>query len=247
MLIVANWKAYVDDIEKAKELFALSKRLVKGGGATIVLAPPAPLLGSLAVNNTSAVEFCAQDVSTSAGGAMTGENTARTFATAGATYALVGHSERRALGDTDAIVTEKLERALAHDLTPILCVGESERDGEGQYLTVLREKITAALTPLTAKERARVIIAYEPLWAIGKDASSAIRPDDLTEMVLYIRKILSELLPGKSASRTIILYGGSVEPENAGGLVQGSGIDGVLVGHASADPEMFSRLVKELT
>jgi triosephosphate isomerase (TIM) len=245
MLIVANWKAYVEDMGKAKELFALSKRLMRSTEATIVLAPPAPLLGVLA-KGKSQITFSAQDVSASAGGALTGEITARALASAGATYAILGHSERRKAGDTDAIIAEKLSHALAHELTPILCVGESERDGEGRYLSIIREELTLALTPLTPKERAKVIVAYEPLWAIGKDASAAIMPSDLAEMVLYIRKVLSELLPGKSASRTIILYGGSVEPENAGGLVQGSGIDGILVGHASADPEVFAHLVKEL-
>jgi triosephosphate isomerase len=245
MLIVANWKAYVEDAEKAKELFTLSKKLVKSTEATIVLAVPAPLLGALTAKKSS-VLFSAQDVSASVGGAVTGENTARMYESAGATYSIVGHSERRALGDTDQIIAEKVSHALLHGLTPILCVGERERDVEGRYLAVIREEITNALSLLTSKERGKVIIAYEPLWAIGKDASSAIKPDDLTEMVLYIRKILSELLPGKSSSRTIILYGGSVESENAGGLVQGSGIDGLLVGHASTDPEMFSTLVKEL-
>jgi triosephosphate isomerase len=247
MLIVANWKAYVEEKEKAQKLFALSKRLVRGGEGMIVLAPPAPLLGALAERNTSPIQFAAQDISAGAGGASTGEITARMYSAAGAAYAIVGHSERRAAGDTDSIVAEKVGRALVHGLIPILCVGESEKDAEGKYLSVIREKITSALTPLAPKERARVIIAYEPLWAIGKNAMGAIAPNDLTEMVLYIRKILSDLLPGKSSLRSLILYGGSVEPENVRLLIHGSHVDGVLVGHASAEPDMFSRLLKELT
>ncbi len=246
MLIVANWKAYVEEFAKAKKLFALGKRLARRTGSTIVLAPPAPLLGALAIRNKSPVAFASQDVSLTTGGAHTGEVTAQAYAAAGATYAIVGHSERRAAGDTDLIVAEKLAHALAHGLTPILCVGESERDGEGRYLTVVREELSAAIAQLSPKERAEVIVAYEPLWAIGKTADAAINPNDLSEMALYIRKVLAELLPGKSSRRSLVLYGGSVESGNVRALVAASGIDGLLVGHASVDPPTFSLLVQQL-
>lgn len=246
MLIVANWKAYVEEIAKAKNLFALAKRLAHLAGVKIVLAPPAPLLGTLAAGNKSRVAFAAQDVSRTAGGALTGEVTAGAYAAVGATYAIIGHSERRAAGDTDVVVAEKLALALSHGLTPILCVGESERDGEGKYLSVVREELTLAFSPLTQKERAGVIIAYEPLWAIGKTAAAAIGPDDLSEMALYIRKVLSELLSGKNSVRSLVLYGGSVEPDNAKTLIEHSSIDGFLVGHASVEPNTFLLLVKQL-
>lgn len=246
MLIVANWKAFVEDLAKAKKLFALAKRLARATGITIVLAPPAPLLGALAAKNTTTVAFAAQDVSRTTGGAATGEITAEAYAAAGAAYAIIGHSERRAAGDTDAIVAEKLAHALVHGLRPVLCVGESERDGEGRYLAVVREELTAAIEPLEPKERADIIVAYEPLWAIGKTVDAAIVPTDLAEMVLYIRKVLAELLPGKSSARSIVLYGGSVEPGNARALAAASGIDGLLVGHASVDAALFSLLVKNL-
>lgn len=246
MLIVANWKAYVEDLAKAKKLFALAKRLANTTGTTIVLAPPAPLLGALAARNKSRVAFSAQDVSRTTGGALTGEITAQAYAASGATYAIIGHSERRAVGDTDALVAEKLAHALAHGLTPILCVGERERDGEGRYLAIVREELTLAIESLAEKERAEVIVAYEPLWAIGKTAAAAIGSNDLSEMVLYIRKVLAELLPGKSSARSLVLYGGSVEPDNIRDLAASSGVDGFLVGHASVDPHMFSLLVKQL-
>ena len=246
MLIVANWKAYVEESAKAKKLFTIAKRLARTTGITIVLAPPAPLLGALAVRNKSVIAFAAQDVSRITGGAATGEITAQAYVTVGATYAIIGHSERRAAGDTDATVAEKLAHALAHGLTPILCVGENERDGEGRYLATVREEITAAIEPLMPKERSEVIVAYEPLWAIGKTADAAIGPNDLAEMVLYIRKVLAELLPGKSSRRSLVLYGGSVEAENARSLAGSSGIDGLLVGHASVDPHTFSLLVTQL-
>jgi len=246
MLIVANWKAYVEEFGKAKELFRISKRLARKTGVTIVLAPPAPFLGAFALRNKSAVAFAAQDISATTGGAKTGEATAQAYAAAGVAYAIIGHSERRIAGDTDAIVAEKLSHALAHGLIPILCIGEQERDGEGRYLSFIREELTAATQSLAPKERTEVIVAYEPIWAINKDASSAIGPNNLTEMILYIRKVLAELLPGKSSVHTPILYGGSVEPSNARDLAVNSGIDGFLVGHASVDPRAFTLLVKQL-
>lgn len=247
MLIVANWKAYVEEFAKAKKLFAVSKKLTKETRNDIVLAPPAPMLGALAIRNKSKVMFAAQDISATTGGALTGEATAQAYSAVGATYAIIGHSERRVAGDTDIIVAEKLAHALVHGLIPILCVGEHERDGEGRYLALVREELTTAISPLTSKERAKIIIAYEPVWAIGKTADDAIEPSDLTEMILYIRKVLAELLPGKSSASSIILYGGSVEPGDIRSLAGASGVDGFLIGHASVDPHIFALIVKQLS
>src|SRR3989344_3096138 len=246
MLIVANWKASVEDLARARKLVAVSKRLLRTTESTLVLAPPAPLLGALAARKKSALAFAAQDISSSTGGAIPGGATAAAYAAAGATYAILGHSERRARGDTDALIAEQLVRALAQGLTPLLCAGEAECDGEGRYLALVREELAAALPPLSPKERTQVIISYEPLWAIGKTADAAIGADDLAEMVLYIRKVLAELLPGKSASRACVLYGGSVEPDNIRALAANSSVDGFLIGHASVDPHLFSLVIKQL-
>lgn len=246
MLIVANWKAYVEELGKAKKLFAASKRLAMATDNAVVLAPSAPFLGALAARNKSKIAFAAQDVSATVGGAKTGETTARAYSAVGATYALVGHSERRAVGDTNLIVAKKLSHALAHGLIPILCVGERERDAEGRYLADIREEITVAFESLAQKERTKVIVAYEPLWAIGRTAEHAIGQNDLTEMVLYIRKVLAELMHGKSSQNSLVLYGGSIEPSNARGLAASSGIDGFLIGHASVEPHTFSLIVKQL-
>lgn len=247
MLLIANWKAYVEDGGRAKQLFDISKRFARTTEHRIVLAPPAPFLGQLAAGNTSSVAFAAQDLSATTGGAQTGEVTAQACAAAGAAYAIVGHSERRAAGDTNAVVSTKLSHALAHGLAPILCVGERARDGEGRYLSYVREEIASAFGGLSVKARSNILIAYEPIWAIGKTAADALRPEDLAEMTLYIRKVLAELLPGKGAARILILYGGSVEPGNARDLARQSEVDGFLIGHASVDPDTFSTLVKSLS
>jgi triosephosphate isomerase len=199
-----------------------------------------------AVGNKSPVAFAAQDVSVTTGGAQTGEVTAQAYAASGATYAIIGHSERRAQGDTNSRVQEKLSHALAQGLIPILCIGEHERDTEGQYLAFLREELVTAMKNLSSKEQAKIIVAYEPIWAIGKTAADAMGANELGEIVLYIRKILSELFQGGNATRTLILYGGSVEPDNIRDLGSHTGINGFLVGHASVDPKKFTLLIKQL-
>ncbi len=247
MIIAANWKAYVESASVAKKLLATAKRFAPRVKHTFVLAPPAPFLGLLASRNRSSLAFAAQDVSLATGGAHTGEITATVVREAGATYAIAGHSERRAAGEDNATVALKVQHILAQGMTPIVCVGERERDADARYLNFLREEISSVFTPLSRKDRARLVIAYEPIWAIGKTAADSISPQDLTEMVLYIRKTLAPFLPGKGASQIPILYGGSVEPDNARTLAQGSGVDGFLIGHAATVPDTFAHLIRALS
>ncbi len=247
MLIVANWKAYVEDAEKAKKLFALAKRLSKQTKHSIVLAPSTLHLGLLAFNTKSRVSFAAQDISVSTGGAATGEIPAQMLRKLEIPYCIVGHSERRAKGETDAVVAQKVQHLLAHGITPILCVGEHERDAGAEYLSFVRNQIATVLAPLSQKERMQLVIAYEPIWAIGKSAADALPEHELMEMVLYIRKVLGEYLPGKAPVKSRILYGGSAEAGNARSLAGGSGIDGFLVGHASVDAAMFTDLIKAIS
>jgi triosephosphate isomerase len=243
MLIVANWKAYVQSTTKAKQLSATAKRLTLGD-IQIVIAPPAPYLGLLAIGNHSKLAFGSQDLSAGVGGAATGEITAATLSDLGVSYSIIGHSERRAMGETDAVVSEKVMHALAHKIIPIVCIGERERDVDARYLQFLRSQIAAVFVPLSPKQRVQVILAYEPIWAIGKTADEAITSTDLTEMILYIRKILGDYLPGTGANKSRIIYGGSVEPTGIRSLASGTGVDGFLVGHASVDSDIFSALVQ---
>jgi triosephosphate isomerase len=243
MLIVGNWKAYVEDEPKVKKLHASAKTLTGKHEGEIVIAPPAPYIGLCPVGKSS-LKLASQDLSATIGGAETGEITAGALASLGVSYAILGHSERRARGETDAVVAEKARHALAHGIAPILCVGETERDPDARYLGRIREQITAVFAPLSQKERMQIVVAYEPVWAIGKSAAEAITPADLTEMTLYIRKVLGDFLPGKGNARVRVLYGGSVDAGNARHLAAGSGIDGFLVGRASTDAAAFSALAK---
>lgn len=245
MLVVSNWKAYVADTKTAKSLVAAGKRsTAKRNKVQLVIAPPLPYLGLLTEGKrgTKKLSFGAQDMSLSAGGAATGEVTAAALAGVGATHVIIGHSERRAIGETDEQVLAKVTRALGSGLTPILCIGERQRDPDAQYLQFLRAQLAAVFAAIAPKDRGRIIVAYEPIWAIGKTA--AIQPHDLHEMVLYIRKILNEYVP---ANETVILYGGSVEPTNIGALAAESQVQGFLVGRASTVPASYADLIKALS
>ena len=246
MLIVGNWKAYVQSEVKAKKLFANAKKLGANPKNKIVLAVPAPYLGLFSPSNRSKVSFAAQDISAGTGGATTGEVTAALLRDLKVGYTIVGHSERRAKGETDEVVSEKVRHAHANKIIPIVCVGERERDADAKYLAFLRSQIHAVFEPLSPKERQQTILAYEPIWAIGKTAAEALSAQDLAEMVLYIRKILGDYLPGRGASKVTLLYGGSVEPGNIRSLAEGTGVDGFLPGHASADASVFAGLIKAL-
>lgn len=245
MLIIGNWKAYVESGAKAKALYAGAKQLALKGTHEIVLAPALPYIGMLA-SGKSSVALAAQDVSVSVGGAETGEVTAGLLAELGVSYVLVGHSERRARGETDDVVAEKVRHVLAHGMTPVLCVGERERDQDAQYLKAVRAQVAAVMQILSPKERLAVVIAYEPVWAIGKSGNDAITAADLAEMVLYIRKILSDFVPGRANMKVRILYGGSVDASNIRALGSGTGVEGFLVGRASTDGATFTSLVKAL-
>ena len=245
MLIISNWKAYVETKEKAKALYACAQKLSKGSKHELVLAVPAPYIGMLAPG-TAGVSVGAQDVSSTTGGATTGEVTAGLLKELGATHVIIGHSERRGLGETEETIFAKTQHTLAHGLTPVLCIGERERDGDAGYLKILRAELGSVFDALTQKERMEVVIAYEPVWAIGKSAADAIGAEDLREMVSYIRKVLGDYLPGKAPQKIKILYGGSTEAVNAPVLSKDTGIDGFLVGHASTDVVSYTQLIKAL-
>ena len=249
MLIVGNWKAYVESKVKAKALYAGARRLSLKEKHEVFVAPSFPYIGMLAPvrASTKSAGLAAQDVSLTVGGAQTGEVPAGALKDMGVSYVIVGHSERRAAGESDSAVVEKARHVLAHGMVPILCVGEAVRDSDALYLTHVRTQISALMNVLTPKERLTVVIAYEPIWAIGKTGLEAIQPADLREMVLYIRKVLADVMPGRANQKVRILYGGSVDASNARMLAEDTGIDGFLVGRASTDVAGFSALVNAVS
>jgi len=248
MIIIGNWKAYVESEKKAKQLVASAKRAAASyTSVDVVLAPPVPYIGLFTTGNKSRVVFASQDLSETTGHAETGEVSAALLADLEVQYSILGHSERRARGESDALVSEKVRRALAQGITPIVCIGERERDLEAQYLQFVREQIRSVMEPLSPKERAQIVLAYEPIWAIGKTALEAVSPTDLTEMVMYIRKALGDFMPRKATNSMRIVYGGSVDATNAKVLATGTGIQGFLIGHASAEVKEFSGIIRAVS
>ena len=187
--------------------------------------------------------YGAQDLSAHDAGAYTGEVSGAFLARLGCTYALVGHSERREHhGEDDAVVGEKLRAALRHELTPVLCVGEplDVRQAGGHVDHVLAQ-VAAALDGSTTDALGGLVIAYEPVWAIGTGETAG--PDEAQEMAAAIRASLAESQGEAFAGTVRILYGGSVKADNAADIVAGADVDGALVGGASLDPAGFADLV----
>jgi triosephosphate isomerase len=210
----------------------------------IVIAPPFIAVYSVAeALRNSNVSVSAQDVYWEREGAFTGEVSAPMIKEAGAEYVIIGHSERRRLfGETDATVNHKVRAAIAAELVPIVCVGETLDERErNETLAVLDRQIKNGLQGFTQDEIARLIVAYEPVWAIGtgRNATSA----QAQEAHRHIRNRLGEWFGGRGADQCRILYGGSVKPENIAELIQQPDVDGALVGGASLDVKSFAAIV----
>ncbi len=243
--LVGNWKMNPDTLEQAKALFsALSKKSAKTPNVSVIIVPPAPFVSVFSGKKNQIISIGAQDVSAELRGAYTGTTSATQQATAGAEYALIGHSERRAAGDTDPIVVQKALRALEAGMKVILCVGEKERDEHAQYLRVIREQILSVINAIENKKLIKnITVAYEPVWAIGKSFALAPKPSDIHEMSLYIKKVAIEALGKTDGLKLQVLYGGSVNSENAEAMLRDGAIDGLLVGRQSLDPEAFATII----
>lgn len=244
-IIVANWKMNPTSASEAKKIFLGIKKELKGvRGVDVVIAPPTPFLAVLAGLKPSSAffKFGAQDVFWESKGSFTGEVSAKQLKEVGASYVIVGHSERRKLGESNEDVSKKVLAASKEGLRVILCVGEEERDSHGNYLTSLQKEIKESLSGVYGARLGNLIVAYEPRWAIGKTASESIDAEELHAMSIFIKKTLASIYGKKAGLSIPIVYGGSVEPANAAALAK-SLVDGFLVGHASLSPGAFAKIV----
>ncbi|TAL49351.1 triose-phosphate isomerase [Patescibacteria group bacterium] len=233
-IVIANWKMNPASPVEAKRLFASTRAAARAlRSVEVVIAPPVPFLSLFAGKRYKNVRLGAQDVFWQSRGAVTGEVSPAMLASLGVRYVIVGHSERRALGESDEIVSRKVSAALSAGLTPILCVGEGERDEHGAYLHALAGQIRRSLAGLTKNGIPGIIVAYEPVWAIGKTARDALSARGLHETTLFIQKTLNDLYGRRAADTVRIVYGGSVEANNAAELIREGNVSGFLVGHAS--------------
>ena len=243
-VFAANWKMHKTVQEATsfvREFSALVKNLTQ---VELILAPPFTALAPAAeIARNTTVDIAAQDLYFEREGAFTGEISALMIRDAGASHVIVGHSERRRLfGDTDEWVNRKARAAVAADLTPIVCIGETlaEREG-GQTLEVLDRQIRAGLDGLGAETIAGILVAYEPVWAIGTGKNAT--PAEADEAHRHIRGRLRQWFGGSAADACRILYGGSVKPDNIRDLIGLPDVDGALVGGASLDIRSFHEIV----
>jgi triosephosphate isomerase len=230
---------------ETRAFFAALKPLVAGSThCDIVVAPPFTSLAAAAeAAKGTGICIAGQDVYWETQGAYTGEVSTRMLADGGCTHVIIGHSERRQFfGETDEWVRKKTKAALEAGLTPIVCVGEllEEREG-GRTDTVLQRQFTEGLSALTGQDFSRIIVAYEPVWAIGTGRTAT--PEIAAEAHRFLRKLASTTFTPERAASLRILYGGSVKPDNIKGLMAQVEIDGALVGGASLDAQSFASIV----
>jgi triosephosphate isomerase len=246
-IIVGNWKMNPATLTEAKNLFSgIQRALSKIKNVQAVLCPPFPYIpaaSELLKASKAKTSFVlgAQNIFFEPKGAFTGEVSAELLSQFGVKYVIIGHSERRKRGETDEEVNKKVLAALRVGLKPIICIGEHIRDEEGQYLSVIKAQIEKAVAGVSKKGIDSTIIAYEPIWAIG--ATAAMNPHDVHEMSIYIKKCLVEIYKVRTIV-TPVLYGGSVDPQNAFGIIHEGGVQGLLIGRQSLELESLTEILK---
>ena len=244
-VIAGNWKMYKTVGDSVATAVALKPLVANANHCEVVIAPVFTALKSVADRlEGSNVKVAAQDCAPIAEeGAQTGEVAAFMLRDAGCSHVIVGHSERRQFyGETDQLIAQKVQAALSTGLQVILCVGESlEQRNRGIEVQVVAGQLRGCLGGLTASDLNRIIVAYEPIWAIG--TGIAATPEQAQEMHGLIRRAFAEKISETGAAQLRILYGGSVKPDNIRGLMSGADIDGVLVGGASLNAESFAEIV----
>jgi triosephosphate isomerase len=244
--IAGNWKMNRTSSEAVELVSALQEEYHQFEGAQMVVIPPYTALCDIHITlQGSSIQMGGQNVFWEVQGAYTGEISAPMLKDVGCTYVVIGHSERRQyFGETNATVNKRIKASLAYDLHPILCVGESLEEREkGETINKVQTQMTEGLVDIEKETVQKIIIAYEPVWAIGTGLTAT--PDQAQEVHNFIRNELSEKYGNETGSCAIILYGGSVKPANTFSLMKEKDINGALVGGASLDAEAFIEIAKE--
>ena len=244
-VIAGNWKMYKTIGDCVSTAVSLKPLVANANHCEVIIAPVFTALKSVADRlEGSNVKVAAQDCAPEKNeGAFTGEVAAFMLRDAGCAYVIVGHSERRQYFlETDHLISKKAQAGLAAGLSVIVCVGETldDRDG-GKARDVVSTQIAGGLSGLTASDLARIIVAYEPVWAIGTGRTAT--PEQAQEMHAFIRRVFAQRHSQALADALRILYGGSVKPDNIAGLMRQPDIDGALVGGASLDADNFAKIV----
>jgi triosephosphate isomerase len=246
-LIVANWKANPSSVEKAKNIAeAIKKESKTFKNVNMVVCPPFIFLNEVSkiLNSSKQISLGAQDVFI--GVSKTGEISVELLKKAGVKYIIVGHSDLRSNLDTNEIVKTKMLGSLKEGFKVILCVGEKERNEHGDHYHEIKKEIEDAITKLPRKFSNKLIIAYEPVWAIGKSEKDAIKSEQLHEITIFIKRLISDILGPKEVPKIKILYGGSVTKNNFKEIIEKGNVDGLLIGRESLKAENFIKLAQEI-
>lgn len=244
-IVVANWKMNPQSKKEAEVLFERSKNISKKyKNSKIIVCPPFPFLYIGKKNTNKKFLLGAQNTAPLIDRPLTGEISPSMLKDMGVDYVIVGHSERRKMDENDEIINKKILNLLKNKMKPILCVGEKKRDHDGFYLSFVREQIKSCLIGVSSLSMKNIIIAYEPIWAIGKNAEREATTLEFTEMKIFIKKILSDLYSEKIAHSVLILYGGSVNPLNAKNFIKEAEADGLLIGRDSLNYKKFEAIIK---
>ncbi len=244
-LIIGNWKMNPVKAALAKANFlAIKKGIQTAKNVDVAIAAPFVYLSELSKIVSARLSLAAQNAAGEKEGPFTGEVSPDMLAACKVKYVILGHSERRALGETNELISCKIKATLKAKLTPVLCVGETDREHGMWHLSLVKTQIEECLAGLPKTVVKNLVIAYEPVWAISstpghKDA----KPADFEEMRIYIRKVLTDMFGG-SATDVTILYGGSVDETNAAGFLIEGGADGLLPGRASLTPKKFIKIIE---
>jgi len=245
-LIIGNWKMNPKSSKLALVNFVSVKKGISGyKNVDVAVAAPFVYLKELSKSVSAGIALAAQNLSGEQEGAYTGEISGNMLADCKVKYVIIGHSERRALGESNEFINQKIKMALKAKLIPVLCVGESDREHGMWYLGKIKTQLEECLAGISKNLVSSVVIAYEPIWAISttenrRDAT----PTDCEEMRIYIRKVLNDMYGMKVVEKIKIIYGGSVDEKNARGFLVEGGADGLLAGRASLTPKKFLEIIK---
>jgi triosephosphate isomerase (TIM) len=242
--IIANWKMNPMGVRDAQKLFEeIKKKAPKFRNVRTIICPPHIFLGELTcLYSGTKIEFGAQDSFWENKGSRTGEVSPVQIKDIGANYVLLGHSERRAMGETNEEVSKKIKVAINAGLSVVLCIGEKTRNEDGEHLHFIKEEIIESLKGVQKNNLSKIIIAYEPVWAVGK-GNEAMVSREVHQMKLFILKMMKELY-GSRGMEVPIIYGGSSGPGNTEELIKGGEVDGLLVGRESLIPSNFIEMIK---
>lgn len=244
-LIVGNWKMNPGTLDEAKRIIGKVKNLSKrlSNIRTVVCPPLVYISKVVSTKSISNFSIGAQTVSSEVSGPYTGEVNSVMLKDIGVEFVIIGHSEERAKGDTDEIVSKKISSVLDSGLTPIVCVGELKRDTEaGTHFEELKNQIKNSFANVSHGSAKEIILAYEPVWAIG--ASESMLPEQIYEMSLFVKKVFSDIFGTEAGIKVPILYGGSVNARNAAEIMSVGKVQGLLVGRESLNAVGFTELMK---